>query len=392
MITGKRAKLAVVLAFTCAGLFSQNDNTLAAAFSKSYQLEKKKEYTAAIEAMKPADNASYESNLRLGWLYYKAGLHENSLTYYENAVKQMPNSVEAKFGYNYSAYDLGNMDKVIGQYKDILTIDPQNTQVIYNLGSIYYYKNDLKTALSYFEKLVALYPFDYDGLSMLAWTNSKMEKKAEAKALFEKVLLNVPGDKAAMEELTRLRDGATGEDKLYQAFMKNYELLNKQDYKGAISVLKEVYDSTSYELNLRLGWLNYSAGLYKEALGFYKKAISLRPKAVEPKFGIAYPLGALGNTNSLIEQYQGILAIDPQNSVANYRMGYIYYEKKDYASALSYFKKLVDHYPFSYDGLLMFAWTNLKLGKTAEAKTLFNKVLLLSPGDKSATEGLAQIK
>jgi Flp pilus assembly protein TadD len=49
-------------------------------------------------------------------------------------------------------------------------------------------------------------------------------------------------------------------------------------------------------------------------------------------------------------------------------------------------------YPFSYDGLLMYAWTNYQLGKFADAKILFNKVLLLSPADKSAKEGLGLIK
>jgi hypothetical protein len=40
----------------------------------------------------------------------------------------------------------------------------------------------------------------------------------------------------------------------------------------------------------------------------------------------------------------------------------------------------------------MFAWTNYMLGKTREAKILFNKVLLISPNDISATEGLGLIK
>jgi hypothetical protein len=40
----------------------------------------------------------------------------------------------------------------------------------------------------------------------------------------------------------------------------------------------------------------------------------------------------------------------------------------------------------------MLAWTNLQLGKSREARVLFNKVLLYSPGDKSALEGMGLIK
>ena len=40
----------------------------------------------------------------------------------------------------------------------------------------------------------------------------------------------------------------------------------------------------------------------------------------------------------------------------------------------------------------MLAWSYLRLGKHNEAKLLFNKVLLMSPNDASALEGLATIK
>jgi len=49
-------------------------------------------------------------------------------------------------------------------------------------------------------------------------------------------------------------------------------------------------------------------------------------------------------------------------------------------------------YPLDYNTLLMLAWTTYFLGKSADAKILFNKVLMVMPDDKSATEGLALIK
>ena len=86
------------------------------------------------------------------------------------------------------------------------------------------------------------------------------------------------------------------------------------------------------------------------------------------------------------------MQIDPQNTVANYRLGSIYYGAEDYTTALKYFEKLVNLYPFDFDGLLMYAWTNLKLGKFREAEVLFNKVLMNRPNDKSALQGLELIK
>ena len=181
-------------------------------------------------------------------------------------------------------------------------------------------------------------------------------------------------------------------DKLATAFIASYGYEAKADYSSAIKTIKEVYDEKSYEINLRLGWLHYEAGLFTESQAYYEKAIQLMPYAIEAKLGSVYPASALGNWDKVTTQYNKILEIDPQNTTVNYRLGNIYYGKKDYASAYKYFQKVVNLYPFGYDALLMYAWTNLQIGKTGEAKVLFNKVLLTSPNDKSALEGLSMIK
>ncbi len=180
--------------------------------------------------------------------------------------------------------------------------------------------------------------------------------------------------------------------KIIKAFEDSYSLEKKGEYSKAVEALKAVYDEKSYELNLRLGWLNYENGSFTESSAFYQKAVSLMPLSIEARFGIVYPAAALAKWDEVMAQYQKILAIDPQNTKANYRMGMIYYGRKDYLTANSYFEKVVNLYPFDYDALIMFAWTNFQLGKLKEAKVLFTKVLLLSPSDSSALQGLSLIK
>jgi tetratricopeptide (TPR) repeat protein len=176
------------------------------------------------------------------------------------------------------------------------------------------------------------------------------------------------------------------------AFKSSFSWEFKGNYPDAIASLKAVYDENSYELNLRLGWLNYLSGSFTEATAYYQKAIALKPYAIEPRFGYVLPASALGNWEQVITQYNEILGIDPQNTQANYRMGMIYYGKQDYTKAERYFEKVVNLYPFDYDSSIMYAWTYLKLGKYREAQVLFNKVLMLRPDDQSAQEGLGLIK
>jgi len=149
-----------------------------------------------------------------------------------------------------------------------------------------------------------------------------------------------------------------------------------------------VYSNDSYEINPRLGWPEYNAGLFEESASHYQKALNLKPFSEEAKFGLIYPKYAQGKLTEVIALYKKILKINPSNTTANYRLGLIYFGKKDYANAASYFNKIVNLYPFDYDGLLMLAWSDYYLGKKNQAKLLFNKVLMTNPSDKSAKDGL----
>lgn len=182
------------------------------------------------------------------------------------------------------------------------------------------------------------------------------------------------------------------QDATQTAFEQSYSFEKAGNYKSAAQSIAAVYTPKSYECNLRLGYLYYMSGAYNDAITYYKKAIDLMPYAIEPRLGYVYPAAALGKWDDVVTQYQAILKIDPKNSSVNYKLGVIYYNRKKYAQAHALFEKVVNLYPFDYDGLIMFAWTNYRLGKLQQAKILFKKVLLLSPNDKSALEGLSLIK
>ena len=177
-----------------------------------------------------------------------------------------------------------------------------------------------------------------------------------------------------------------------KAFESSYFFEKSANYVTAIAKIKGVYDENSYEINLRLGYLYYESIKYRESENYYKKAIALKPNSIEAKLGIALPLYALASWDTLKMQYEAILKLDPNNSTVNYRMGMIYYYKPDYATALTYFQKVYDSYPFDYDNTIMLAWTMLKLKKYTEAKAYFTTVLLIRSNDPSALSGLKEIK
>jgi tetratricopeptide (TPR) repeat protein len=163
------------------------------------------------------------------------------------------------------------------------------------------------------------------------------------------------------------------------------------DYKGAINEIVGL-NGFDYHKSLRLGWLYYLEKNYDESIRYYEQAIKLRPKAVEALLGLCNPLEAQKKNDLLETTYKKILAIDPTNTKVNYALGNIYYYRKNFALAEKHFDLVVSLYPFDYYSNLMAGWTKYFLNKKSEAKILFNTVLIISPNDKSAREGLALIK
>jgi tetratricopeptide (TPR) repeat protein len=179
---------------------------------------------------------------------------------------------------------------------------------------------------------------------------------------------------------------------MVNAFSKSYSFQEQTNYDQAIAALNNVYSTTSYEVNIRLGWLHYLAGNNAKSIEFYKKAAKIMPAATEPQWNMITTYSKTENWVEIEKLYISILKLDPKNASANYNLGLIYYYRKEYTTAKKYFDVSLNLKPFGYNNMLMSGWTNYFLGNTNHATILFNKVLLYSPNDASALEGLQLIK
>lgn len=189
-----------------------------------------------------------------------------------------------------------------------------------------------------------------------------------------------------------LQAEVSGQSNTQEAFIESYSLEATGNYSTAIEKIIAIYDEESYDINIRLGWLYYNLGNYPEAKKYYNKAVTILPYSLEAKLGYVLPLAGLGLWNEVIEVYNEMLKIDPQNTIANYRLGAIYYERKEFEKAFKYLENVINLYPNDYDTVVLFAWTHYQMGKLKEAKALFTKALLVKPNDSSAQYGLSLIK
>jgi len=174
-----------------------------AAFAASYAAEAKADYDGAIAALRNGYSGTYEQNLRLGWLYFLDKNYTVASSYYQKAIGQRPYAIEPKFGLIKPLNALNLVVQMQGVYQAILKIDPQNTQANYWLGVILLNQKAYAKAVSYFERVVNLYPFDYDANLSLAWCYLNLGRKTDARVLYGKALLVRPNDPTATSGLKR---------------------------------------------------------------------------------------------------------------------------------------------------------------------------------------------
>ncbi len=182
-------------------------------------------------------------------------------------------------------------------------------------------------------------------------------------------------------------------DKQTSAFTSSYTAEATKDYDKAIGALKVagIYNERSYEINLRLGWLYYEKGDYPNSEVYYKLACIANSNSIEALLGYVYPTLAVQNWAAVFETYQKILTLDPNHSLINYRIALMYFYKKEYANTEKHLKKVLDHYPFDFDCLLLMAQTKVATGKLSEAKSYYLHAQLYSPSNEEIKKALSKL-
>jgi tetratricopeptide (TPR) repeat protein len=112
---------------------SASEERIREAFAESYRLESLQDYTAAVKALEALGRELvypvYEANLRLGWLCYKAGDHDKSLTYYQRATTLQPLATEPLWGLLLPVTAKEDWVRAESLYKAILKQDHRNARI-----------------------------------------------------------------------------------------------------------------------------------------------------------------------------------------------------------------------------------------------------------------------
>ena len=178
------------------------------------------------------------------------------------------------------------------------------------------------------------------------------------------------------------------------AYQKSYLYEKIGNYKDAIRVLMLVYEAypNGYTVNLRLGWLYYLWGKYKNSEFHYTKAVKAIPSSVEAKLGLTLPLMAQEKWSETERVIYQILTVDYYNYYGNLRLCLVLEKEKKYNLQKQVALKMLSIYPTSVPFLLCLSKSYYHLGDLTKAKNLLKDVLILDPENVEAKALLQKLE
>lgn len=257
--------------------------------------------TKAIEEFRAAVDADPNSEYLtagLAELYDKTGRKHDAVLEVQDILKRDPNNLEAhKLLGNIYLRSLGDdqssqgsqntLHMAIEQYQEITKLEPSSVDDHLLLGRLYRLDNDLPKAETEFKTAVSLDPNSEEAVTTLAY------------------LYNLEGD------TTR-----------------------------ATQVLMSIPDvSRSSKLYLMLGSTYEQQKQYKDAITAFRRAIELDRDNLDAIRGLAENLQNDGQDKEALEQYQVIVAANPEDAQTYARIGEIYRKQGKYDLALTNLEK-----------------------------------------------------
>lgn len=172
----------------------------------------------------------------------------------------------------------------------------------------------------------------------------------------------------------------------------SFEYQRKYNEALALTVKLGTENPKEYFYQLRAGWLSLLNGDFTKSIEYYRKAQVLEPNSIEPKIGILKAQIALGQAKQIETSCRTILRQDPKNYFARTNLAYYLYSQGNFKESTVVYAEILQDFPTDVEMGLGLGWSKLKEGEKSSARAVFQKVLVISPENARAKEGLEYAK
>lgn len=318
-----------------------------------------------------------------------------------------------------------------------LSIEPDNIEILYQTGELYFLLHNYPRAIQYPERILAQEPNHIPSLKLLRDICFRQNELIKAKELSENLyelektesnlikIIDLYGQLNLLEELTKYDEQIKGSDKclysLANAYYKNKNLSESQKYiEAAININpdnedceilsgKILFDENKLEESKvifdKFGnhsnnpeVLNYQGLFAMEEMNFidaikdFSKAVNLCKSNPVYLFNLANAYFLNGWKEEAIQTYKKAVCIAPENLDYRYSLAYLYYKYQDYEKAQKEIDFILENDRKYYPAQVIKALLLYQNKSYLEAEEILNQNIKVGIEDDFTLESLAKIE
>jgi tetratricopeptide (TPR) repeat protein len=293
-------------------------------------------------------------------------------------------------------------DQAIEEFREILALDPNNTTVRGDLGTLLYFRGDYEKAAVELRAAAKSQPPRWKTITLLGMCEKRLGNLAAARADLEKAFSQVTEEKLRIQaglELVELYYASRDLDKAAEVLSVLRKL--KPDDPAILFTAHRIYAEQADEATLGIAmlapnsaWMHQligeemmTQGNIDAAIAHYREAVKLNDRLP----GLHFEFGeALSSSSSPSEkeqaekEYETALAQNPFDEKAECRLGRIAAGRSDMKSALARYSRAVELQPDDAEANLGLGKTLLAMNEPQKAQPFLEKAVRLDPSDGSA--------
>lgn len=251
-------------------------------------------------------------------------------------------------------FSKGDYQKALEAYDAVLAVEPDNDAALFNKAVCYHRLGQLPQAKKSYEAVLAKNPDDLDATLNLGAILKDEDKVDEAIALYNKGLKKDEYNSKILNNLASL-----------------YRV--KKQYSKSVETVRKLLmrDQNNVDAYKNLALVHYDQKKYKLAQTILGNAQKIADKTGKKDADIHVNLGmiqiALGDNGKAMAAFKKAVEIDPNHVVANYNIGSLALEHRDYGLAEKSYRVVAKAWPESYGVNVALGYSMQGLQKYDEA-------------------------
>ena len=280
------------------------------------------------EAWELAKTLIHEEKDDLDWLCVDIGMlfmgeseFDFALAVLKKGADFNPQNVDLLFDLAFCQEQKALFDDAFETYQRIIRIDSFVGEAWFNLGQIYFMRNDFEKAIEAYDYALVINEKDTISLIQKAHSHFQLDHWKEA-----------------LEDYLAYAETVSEKWQVWLFIAECYEKL--ENFARALFYYKLSYDEMpeNYEALIGISICLLETEMFEEALDFINKAMKVSDEMADAWVYLAEAKVGLNKLDEALEAYQQAISIDPNQPDTLVAMANIYMDAADFQTALKYYQ------------------------------------------------------